>query len=284
MLYARFAPTPSGFLHEGNALNFIFTWLYARKYGAKIGLRIDDLDPFRCKDKYVSYIFKALEWLNLTWDEPPFSAQEFYNFFSYESKRQRYEKFLLHVKALKSTYVCSCSRKQLQNSSCTCKDKNIPLVQNKSALKLNLKAFKDEVLFDVNCANLADPVLWRKEGVPAYQLASLCDDSLKAPCLLVRGEDLRESSAIQMLLAKTLNLKPFCDSIFIHHPLIADKSGKKLSKSHLAPPLDFSKTPQFLYVKASKMLGLESCYDLDSLLEAFGKKESFFGSNTGGEK
>ena len=67
----RYAPTPSGFLHIGNALNFRLNWLVARQNGGKILLRIDDLDAERKRPEYIADIFESLEWLGLDWDEGP---------------------------------------------------------------------------------------------------------------------------------------------------------------------------------------------------------------------
>lgn len=288
MFHARFAPTPSGFLHAGNALNFILTWVYARSFSARLGLRIDDLDPFRCEEKYVQYIFDALDWLGLSWDEPPFCMKEFNQSFTYKTREERYRKFLLHVKKSPLAYVCACSRKELKASdfNCTCKTQNLPLTPYQSALKFNIKAFGLEKLFGIDVSKLKNPVLWRKEDVPAYHLASLCDDSLMGSCLLVRGDDLREASAIQLLLAKSLGLDKFTKSIFIHHPLIREELGDKLSKSRKAPPLDFSRSSDFLYLKASEILGVKPSRSAYALLESVGKKENSFGLGfkMGGEK
>jgi glutamyl-tRNA synthetase len=269
MFYARFAPTPSGFLHAGNALNFILTWVYARHFNAKLGLRIDDLDPFRCEMEYVDYIFKALDWLGLSWDEPPYNQNEFCQKYLYKYRENSYREFLLHVKKSPWTYVCKCSRKELKTLGfkCTCKDKNLPLIPYQSALKADLKSLNKKVLFGIDISILEDPVLWRKEDIPSYHLASLCD-------------------ALQLSLAFALNLENFTQSLFIHHPLIADFDEKKLSKSRHSPALDFANSPSWLYAKASNILGIEACYDAYSLLKSFGKNENslVFGFNIGGEK
>jgi len=195
---------------------------------------------------------------------------------------------LLHVKKNPLAYVCSCSRKELQTPGflCTCKTKNLPLIPRKSALKFDIQALEHEDLFGIDLSKLQNPVLWQKEDIPAYHLASLCDDSSKGACLLIRGDDLRESSALQLLLAKSLNLDGFIKSTFIHHPLIKTSSGQKLSKSRLAKPLDLSASPELLYMKASEILGLKPCFNAQSLLESFGKNEKSlgFGFKIGGEK
>lgn len=288
MLYARFAPTPSGFLHYGNALNFIITWIYARYHGAKLGLRIDDFDSSRCHQKYISNIFDTLEWLGLEWDEAPKSILEFNQKYIYKYREKHYRNFLLHVKQQPWVYTCACSRKDLNNPQyvCTCKSKNLPLIPYKTALKLDLKSFNSNLLFGVNTLELIDPVLWRKEDIPAYHLASLYDDSSKGRCLLVRGDDLREASAIQLLLARGLKITEFEKSIFIHHPLIADSHGKKLSKTRDAKPIDLNSSNESIYFEASKIMGLEPALNPYSLLEAFGLKQKSFGfkSPVGGEK
>ncbi|NJL14359.1 MAG: hypothetical protein HC913_16005 [Microscillaceae bacterium] len=77
VLRTRFAPTPSGFLHEGNAFSFVLTWLAARHFGGKIHLRIDDLDQTRCRPEYVEDIFRSLDWLGLDWDSGPQGVDDF---------------------------------------------------------------------------------------------------------------------------------------------------------------------------------------------------------------
>ena len=76
-LHSRIAPTPSGFLHLGNALNFIFTWLVVRKNQGKLHLRIDDIDALRFRPEYLQDIFYALEWLGLDWDSGPSGPEDF---------------------------------------------------------------------------------------------------------------------------------------------------------------------------------------------------------------
>ena len=73
----RFAPTPSGFLHWGNAFSFVLTWLYARKHGGEILLRIDDLDSLRKRPEHVQDVFRSLEWLELDFDLGPSGPDEF---------------------------------------------------------------------------------------------------------------------------------------------------------------------------------------------------------------
>lgn len=288
MLYARIAPTPSGYLHYGNALNFVLTWVYARYYNAKLGLRIDDLDPFRYKDIYVKYIFDTLEWLDISWDEPPFGFLEFKAKYQYVYREKEYREFLLHVKEKPWTYVCVCSRKDFHNPShqCRCKTKNLPLEPFKSALKLNINALEKKSLFGVELSEINDPVLWRKEDIPSYHLASLFDDSLKGRCLLVRGEDLKETSATQLLLAKALGMSDFENSIFIHHPLVLDDLGCKLSKTRNSPAVDLSQGSEKLFLDASKLLSVEPAYSAQSILEAFGIKQKSLGLgfDIGGEK
>jgi glutamyl-tRNA synthetase len=89
MIRSRIAPTPSGYLHIGNALNFVRTWLMVRRAGGILRLRIDDIDATRTRPEYFDDIFRTLEWLGMDWDEGPRNANEQTEIYSQSLRAER---------------------------------------------------------------------------------------------------------------------------------------------------------------------------------------------------
>lgn len=279
-LISRLAPTPSGFLHRGNALNFILTWVMTKAHNGILHLRIDDYDAPRCKESYVENIFHVLEYLNLDWDEGPCSVQSFYKEYSLRTKIEHYRSKLQDLRETTSlTYACECSRKTIEQGSTnglyafTCKDKHLSLRTNHTALRLHVSANTNIHIEQKTIALdkvLGDFILWRRDDLPSYQLGSLLDDATIGTNLLVRGEDLLESSAAQLYLASLLHVKSFQRAMFYHHPLVLDDAGHKLSKTHQAKKLDLHLSPITLYQEAASLLGLdEKIETLEELLECY---------------
>jgi glutamyl-tRNA synthetase len=217
-MLTRIAPTPSGFLHEGNLVNFLLTKRLAARMDAGIVLRIDDMDRERTRPEYVSDIFRVVEWLGI---EPTATV--------YLSQRTARDVEALHDMhaAGMPTFVCRCSRSDLGDSlTCTrhCDAEGIELATGASALRLRLP---DGPLRDA----MGDVVLWRRDGYPAYQLSSLVADHDFRISHIVRGEDLRGSTVVQLFMARFLDDSPFLRAQILHHPLIVGESGAKLSKS-----------------------------------------------------
>ncbi len=255
----RIAPTPSGFLHIGNAWSFILTWLIARSQGSKIFLRIDDLDTSRFRIEYLEDIFISLQWLGINWDAGPVDAQDFLaNYrqsFRHDQYRQALE-FLIKEKGNHSrVYACQCSREQIKNASIrpgiypqTCLEKNLPLQASKrgrlgkgifsenssTAIRINIPA-EEMVEFEARkffpAESIGDFIIWQKNGEAAYQLASVVDDEELQMDFIVRGRDLIPSTSGQLFLARQLNYKFFPEAQFFHHGLILNTDGSKLSKS-----------------------------------------------------
>lgn len=235
---SRIAPTPSGYLHTGNAFNFILTWLITKKENGKLRLRIDDLDAPRARPEYVDDIFESLEWLGLTWDEGPQSVGDHYDKFSQQSRIERYHAAAEQLKKSAHCFYCSCAR--TAREACSCAQKNLDWKLNETALKIETGSASGIRFFDafagkeleVNVdSEMKNFVIWRKEGIPAYQLASLVDDLEYGTNLVVRGQDLISSTAAQLFLAHQLGRSEFAQARFYHHPLQTGHDGKKLSKS-----------------------------------------------------
>lgn len=241
----RIAPTPSGFLHLGNAYNFLLTQFIAEKYQAKIFLRIDDADQPRFRMEYLHDIFKTLKLLEIQIDEGPKDAEEFLSSYSQQSRSQFYNEFLNHLKNKAYLYPCRISRSKM--------NENFPdgiyhgqfkepglefdhpeVVWRVKVPQGTIVRFYDllQGLVEVNLfETMGDFVVRKKDKFAAYQLSSLIDDLHFGVNIVVRGNDLLTSTAAQLFLAQLGGLHSFLDIRFAHHPLLINPKGEKLSKS-----------------------------------------------------
>ena len=286
---SRLAPTPSGYLHLGNAFSFILTWLLVRRLEGKLQLRIDDLDSARLKRDCLEDIFLQLEWLGLEYDSGPQGPEEHLKHYSQSLKIEDYRETLSSLRQLRSLYACQCSRKRYLAISedglypKTCRDKKLDLDQPEITwrFKSESEALSDEVFFegsseeDSSSKPLGDAVLLRRNGIPSYQIASLVDDMKNRSTLIVRGIDLYPSSLFQQTVAEKLGWATFSEICFVHHSLLKDSTGKKYAKSEGAYSLKDLKQensdPGFVYRGVARWLGLldTDINDLKSLQHAF---------------
>lgn len=231
---SRLAPTPSGYLHEGNAFNFLLTWLFVRKNGGVLRLRIDDYDLPRVRDEYLADIFHLLDWLGIDWDEGPQSPDDHKRNFSSIHRIDLYSNLLSDLRTSGQTYSCICSKKDLLKRACTCWEKRVAGAEA-VAQRIHVPAGTEADFTDVFSGEIQVPVvdftIWRKDNLPSYQLASLADDVHFNTSFIIRGNDLLDSTAAQIYLAKTASIPSFPNIRFAHHPLLADFNGEKLSKS-----------------------------------------------------
>lgn len=260
LLRSRLAPTPSGYLHLGNACNFILTWLLVRHRQGVLKLRIDDADSGRSRREYLEDIFRQLEWLGLDWDAGPNGPDDFTGRHSQMQRLERYRRLLTALSAGGQLFYCTCSRRQISQSSAatglypgTCCQRRQP---PPAAHAVRIMAPPE--------LELGDFVLWRRDDLPAYQLASLADDLADGSNLIVRGRDLASSSAAQLFLARQLGAegRSFRQARFLHHPLLRDGLGRKLAKSDqslsLAAIRQAGATPMVVYRQVADLLGLDS--------------------------
>jgi len=229
-MLTRIAPTPSGFLHEGNLVNFLLVQQLAHEVGADIALRIDDMDVFRMRPEYVEDIFRCLEWLGIEWQQGPRSVADFEALPSVEERADHYfERLESMIGAGLPAFVCACSRRDLgRDARCEkgCAEKRLKLKEGKTAARIRVPESEPELR-----AAMGDFVVWRREDLPAYQLQSLIDDEEMGVTHIVRGEDLRDSTVAQRYLARFIPDSTFLKADVRHHPLITGESGAKLSKS-----------------------------------------------------
>jgi len=245
----RIAPTPSGFLHLGNVFSFALTAALARRSGASILLRIDDLDRERSRRAYVDDIFDTLTFMGIPWDEGPRNAEEFENAYSQAFRMDAYRDVLDRLSIQGALFACTCSR--ADTGPCSCVRKGIPLGTDGVSWRLHAE--------DIELKNF---VVRRKDGIPAYQVTSVVDDLRYGVDLVVRGEDLRPSTEAQRFLAAQLGEGAFGKITFHHHPLLQGPSGEKLSKSAGAASIRYLRTlglsARDVYGRIGELLGAPS--------------------------
>lgn len=238
--YTRIAPTPSGYLHAGNALNFLLTDALAQRHGASLLLRIDDADRERVRPEYVADIFETLHWLGIRWQGGPKDAGEFKERWSQQHRAALYEEALQALRNNNAVFACTCSRTQAaQGLQCACRGKALPLDTPTASWRLatepgaavKVKTLEGRTLNAALPPQMQNVVVRRKDGLPAYQLTSVVDDVHFGVDLIVRGQDLWPSTLAQLYLSRLLNFEAFEGIVFLHHPLLTDDGGAKLSKS-----------------------------------------------------
>ena len=225
----RFAPSPSGRMHLGNAFSALIAWLAVRSAGGEMVLRQEDLDPQRCKREYADQIEEDYRWLGLDWDRGGSAGGDAY----YQSNRDDiYAEALETLRQNHLIYPCFCTRNQLHAASAphatdgttlypgTCRNLT-PAEQTeraktrKPAMRVKVPdetvSFTDHIMgaYHQNLAQACgDFILRRSDGVFAYQLAVVVDDALMGVNQVVRGVDLLSSTPRQNLAATAVGLSP----------------------------------------------------------------------------
>ena len=268
----RLAPTPSGFLHPGNVLSFLLTAALAEKHGASVLLRIDDLDRERADDVYVQDIFDTLRFLEIRWDEGPQSLNEYHALYSQLHRLTLYDAALNRLRLGGHLFACTCSRAQILRASAdgsypgTCRNRRISLdhpgvnwrLLTPDDLTVELRKGDGTLIRSGLPAQMRDFVVRKKDGLPAYQLSSVVDDEYFRVDMVVRGQDLWPSTLAQLYLGTLLD-SPFTAARFVHHRLLLDRDGNKLSKSAGSRSVRHfrkeGRTPADLLSELSRLLG-----------------------------
>ncbi|MFC3414472.1 glutamate--tRNA ligase family protein [Algoriphagus hitonicola] len=241
----RIAPTPSGFLHLGNAYSFLLTKALAEKTGAKILLRIDDLDRERYRSEYVQDIFDSLDFLEITIDKGPKNLTEFEKEWSQIHRRPLYEQALEKLQETSHIFACTCSRKKIQSMDSSgyylghCLERRIPLDRKEAAWRINtliadlieFTEYPDSKIIQPIPLDTSFFMVRKKDQMPSYHMTSLVDDHYFEVDLIVRGQDLFSSSIAQTYLSEIVGFKKFKNIVFYHHLILKDAQKKKLSKS-----------------------------------------------------
>lgn len=248
MITGRFAPSPSGRMHLGNAFSALLAWLSVRSVGGRMILRLEDLDTDRCKPAYCDQIEEDYRWLGLDWDEGGSAGGDCY----YQSRRSHFYAEALQMLEEKGLiYPCFCTRGQLHAASAphrsdgtllyagTCR--HLTAAQRlerakvrKPALRIRVPEIRVTVedglqgtysqLLSRDCG---DFILRRSDGIFAYQLAVVVDDGLMGVNQVVRGEDLLSSTPRQLWLQQVLG---YPAPAYCHVPLLYGEDGHRLSK------------------------------------------------------
>ena len=234
----RFAPAPTGRLHLGHVLNAIYVWGIARAHGGRVVLRIEDHDRARCRPEYETALVDDLAWLGF---EPDTIAPP------QRDRSVRYEQALTVLHADRLTFPCDCSRRTIAGEAPDvpneelrydgrCRDRNLDgttTLARRIRMDDGTEAFNDLLLGpQVGAPSLqcGDLLVRDRLGQWTYQFAVTVDDLDQKIDLAIRGEDLRNSTARQLRLARLLGrVEPLR---FLHHPLLRHPDGTKLSKSH----------------------------------------------------
>jgi glutamyl-tRNA synthetase len=240
--HCRLAPSPTGAQHVGNARTYLIAWLSARSQGAKISLRIEDIDSPRVKPGSAELIEQDLRWLGLDWDDGPFVQTQ---------RLALYDEVLARLKQMELVYPCTCSRSDVaEAASAPHADHEGPAYPGTCAHRRAADAdaldrpyswrfrasdwppfddlFRGPTLVDWAAAG-GDFVVWKSSRTPAYQLAVVVDDAAMGISEVVRGDDLVASTPRQLLLYRALG---WTSPRFAHVPLVVGPDGRRLAKRH----------------------------------------------------
>ena len=278
----RLAPSPTGLLHLGHARTFWVAQERARTAGGQLVLRNDDLDTARWKLDFVDAMLEDLRWFGFEWSEGPDLGGPHA---PYEQSRRgaHYAATFEQLRASGAIYPCTCTRRDVQQALAaphesthaplatdepvypgTCRPENLSAEENakrtawpRDGINWRLRVPDGEVIsfpdghFGEQRATagreFGDFLVWRKDGVPSYQLSCVVDDAEMRITEVVRGADLIMSTFRQLLLYRALGVTP---PAFFHCPLVNDEHGVRLAKRYDALALSTlraeGKTPQAL--------------------------------------
>ena len=258
----RFAPSPTGKLHIGGARTAIYNWAFARANGGTFILRIDDTDPTRSTDENTQIILRAMRWLGLDWDEGPEVGGDF-GPCSQTERLDLYKQTAERLLAEGKAYPCFCTPEQLaadreaaqarkdpfQGYQRRCRDLSpeeaqaridagepyvlrIKVPEDRGNVVIN-DAVHGEVAFDAK--ELDDFVIFRSDGTPTYNFATVVDDALMGITHVIRGDDHLSNTPRQVMVYEAMGAPV---PVFAHISMILGADGKKLSKRHGATSVE----------------------------------------------
>lgn len=238
----RFAPSPTGNLHIGNARSALLNWIFAKKNNGNFILRIDDTDKERSKDEFIQSIKKNLNFLGIQWSKS-FKQSENYSI---------YNKQISKLKNLKKLYPCFETQEELNLKRKSLLSSGKAPIYDRSSLELKSNQIQDlisqgkkphwrfylenkKIIWndlirghtEFESIKLSDPILIREDGTLLYHLPSVIDDISENITDIIRGEDHVTNTAFHIQIFEALGSKP---PNFGHHPLLLDNFGKNLGK------------------------------------------------------
>lgn len=235
----RFAPSPTGFMHLGNARTALFNWLYARHMGGNFILRIEDTDRERHNEAAIQVIYDSLKWMGLNWDGPVLRQSE---------RLDIYHEIAERLIAEGKAYRCNCTREELEakkeamkettNHACydgTCRDKNLGPDCGTHVIRFKMPKEGESTFDDLiqgtitkSYKDLDDFIMVRSDGIPTYQFAVVVDDLALEITHVIRGADHIDNTHCQIALYHALGKEP---PRFGHAPRINGLSKRKGSPS-----------------------------------------------------
>ena len=292
----RFAPSPTGALHIGGVRTALFNWLFARRYGGKFILRIEDTDQTRSTDESIRIILDGMKWLGLDWDEGPFRQTERMDIY-----REHVEKLLKEGKA----YYCYCAPEELEarrkeamaagkppKYDRKCRSLAAPVPGRTPAVRFlssdeGQTIVRDMIRGAITFENqqLDDLIIQRSDGLPTYNLAVVVDDATMSITQVIRGDDHLNNTPRQIQLYQALGYEP---PEFAHLSMILGSDKTKLSKRHGATAvteyIDLGYLPEALVNYLSRLgwsSGDQEIFSRRELIEKFsldsvGKAPSVF--------
>jgi glutamyl/glutaminyl-tRNA synthetase len=265
----RLAPSPTGLLHIGHARTFWTAYQRALQHNGALIFRNEDLDPQRSKPEFATAMVEDLRWLGIRWQEGP-DLGGLFGRYEQSRRRELYRETWRKLRDAGAIYPCTCSRKDLALSAAApnegddepmysgrCREKIAGAGRYQAPAGVNWR-FRvpdgETIGFEdlrqgpqsyVAGRDFGDFVVWRRDDVPAYQLAVVADDAAMRITEVVRGADLLKSTARQLLLIRALGLPV---PAYYHCDLVRDESGTRLAKRHDALSLsalrEQGRTPQ----------------------------------------
>ena len=246
----RFAPTPSGNMHLGNALCYLLVWLSARSQGGSVVLRFEDTDLLRMRPGAVEQTYSDLRWLGLDWDEGPAYGERGGEYFQ-SCRTEIYDRYFHELYARGAVYPCFCSRQDVRLAAAphaedraavypgTCRDlppaRVAELMKKRApAWRLRLEdetvRFRDLLAGEHACEILREygafPIR-RADGVYCYQFTVALDDALMGVSEVLRSRDLLFSTPWQVYLQRRFGFMP---PVFVHIPMLLDETGRRMAK------------------------------------------------------
>src|SRR5712671_268273 len=253
MIRTRFAPSPTGLLHVGNARTGLFAWLFARQAGGAFIMRIEDTDQERSERRYEERIYEDLRWLGLDWDEGPDIGGECGPYRQSE-RHAIYRECAGKLLAEGSAYWCFCSEDELEKKAesaraageswkypGTCRSLTAETVQRRLAEKepavVRLQVREGAIRFhdivhgemDFGSEIISDPILLRSDGWPTYNYAVVVDDALMKITHVIRGDDHLSNTPKQVLIYEALHMEL---PQVAHLSTILGSDHARLSKRH----------------------------------------------------
>ena len=257
MVITRFAPSPTGYLHLGHAFSAFNAWKRARSAGGQFLLRLEDIDPGRCRPHFATAILEDLTWLGLDWDGPPRIQSE---------HLADYQAVLDELRERHLTYPCFCTRadiaREISASAAaphapdgaplypgTCRrlspaERATRIAAGEQfALRLDMAAalrpdlaYEEEAEGRVAChpEQFGDVVLARKDAPASYHLCVTHDDALQGVTLVTRGKDLQPATSLHRLLQTLMGWQA---PAYAHHHLLTNPAGSRLAKRDKAMTL-----------------------------------------------